>query len=189
MKKNVILLFLILAVFSGCSKEKDVNISNESMSQFQEQSPRLKVSSTSSTWHSLTQVQRNQAILVRAYQDNGVWVKKNCKEWASAVVASASGGATTLPLTDPSDWYWAASSYVEGRSALLQVAQPGELVQMKLVSGGPHTAIVYSITSSQVTFIESNWCKPATCLTVNLRTITFATFYSQVSNYTLYKIL
>ncbi len=187
MKKLIFLLFSVL-VFNGCEKDGGV-IVKEGATTISPES-RLKAT-TLVLWHDLTQTQRNQAILTRAYQNNGQFVNRNCKQWASDVVASASGNCTTLPITatDPNDWYWNAGQYVSGRSALISTAVPGEIIQMRLIPSGPHTAIVYSINSTQVTFIESNWCKPATCNTVNLRTLSFTTFYGQVSNYTIYKIL
>jgi len=188
MKKLVFLLVVVLA-FNSCQKDNEMLV-KKGVSSI---SSKSNLKSALVTWHNLTQAQRNQAILARAYQNNGQYVGLSCKDWASAVVASASGNATTLPSNAPSpnDWYWNAGQYVNGRSGLLQYAVPGEIVQMRLTTTppGPHTAIVYSITSTQVTFIECNWCKPATCYTVNMRTITFATFYGQVSNYTIYTIL
>lgn len=181
MEKLIFLLIMVLAL-NGCEKSNELVI--------EELTPKENVLK-SGDWHTLTQTQRNQAIIARAYQDNGNYVGLNCKMWASAVVSSASSNCTTLPTTaaSPNDWYWNAGQYVSGRSGLMEYAVAGEIVQMKLTSGGPHTAIVYSVISTQLTFIESNWCSPATCNIVNLRTITFATFYGQVSNYTIYKIL
>lgn len=188
MKKLIFLLFSVLA-FNSCEKDSGVIVKEDTTTISPES--RLKAA-TLVLWHDLTQTQRNQAILTRAYQNNEQYVGLNCKQWASAVVASASGNCTTLPTTatSPNDWYWNAGQYVSGRSALISTAVPGEIIQMKLAAYpyGPHTAIVYSINSTQVTFIESNWCTPE-CLIVNLRTLSFTTFYGQVSNYTIYKIL
>jgi len=182
--KKLFFILISIFLFYGCQKDNET-FKQASVSVAE---PRSKVASVVA-WHNLTQAQRNQAILTRAYQNNGQYVNMNCKQWASRVVLDASASCVTLPLTNINDWYWEASPNVSGRSGLLQYAVPGEIVQMKVISSnGPHTAIVYSITSTQVTFIESNWCKPP-CNIVNLRTLTFTTFYGQVSNYTIYKIL
>lgn len=94
MKKIVFLLIVILAL-SSCQKDNEVFVKKDLSSISSESS----LKSVLVTWHNLTQAQRNQAILTRAYQDNGQNVGLNCKQWASAVVTSASGNCTTLPTT------------------------------------------------------------------------------------------
>ena len=75
---------------------------------------------TAAQWHAMTQLQRNQLILQRAYQDNNRQVGLNCKQWVQVVVPSASAYAVTVPQTNPSpyDWYWLPGQYV------VQVSQP-----------------------------------------------------------------
>ena len=143
-------------------------------------------------WHDLTQAQRNQAILSRAYQDNGQYVGLDCKQWVKAVVAAASDNCVLFPLraNGPYDWYWNIEPYINGRLGLIQSAVPGEIIRMIIKSnGGPHVAIVAGITSTQITFIESNWCNSAACKTVSTRTMAFSVFYDQVSDYAIYRIL
>lgn len=178
MRKIVLFLSLVISLY-GCQKVDEPNDNQKNVRQ-------LKLSD----WHNRSQNERNQAIILRAYQDNGNYVAQNCKQWANTVVLSASESCMSLPTTaaPPNDWYWNANQFVEGRSGLIEYAKPGEIVQMKLTSGGPHTAIIYNLTSTHVTFIESNWCTPP-CNIVNTRTLTFSTFYGQVSNYTIYRIL
>lgn len=143
-------------------------------------------------WHDWTQQQRNQAIVNRAYDDNNAWVGESCKEWVRTVVYDASSGAVTIPSTHPDLYYWYSHAYVVGRSGLIQYAQPGEIVQMKLTSGYPHTAIVVSVSAYGVTFIESNWDatpEDETDAYVHTRYVTFADFYNQVDNYSIMYIL
>lgn len=53
-------------------------------------------------------------------------------------------------------------------SALFANARPGDFVQMRRSHGGSHSAIVYSVTSSGVTFLEAN--------TDNKNTVTLRTY-------------
>lgn len=184
MKKVVILLSIILVAFTGCEKDGPV-ILDENTSEFQVQSPQLK---SASTWHALSQAQRDQAILNRAMQNNGQYVGLNCKNWARSVVWDASTNVVWLPSTNTNDYTWASDANIGVIPSVIEVATPGNMVQMTLSSGGPHTAIIYARTYTHVTFIESNWCVPATCNTVNLRTITFSQFHSQVSNFSIYYV-
>lgn len=143
-------------------------------------------------WHDWTQQQRNQAIVDRAYEDNNDWVGVSCKEWVRTVVYDASIGTITIPATHPDLYYWYPHTYVVGRSALIQYAQPGEIVQMKLNSGYPHTAIVVSVSAYGITFIESNWDNTPENYSdayVHTRYVTFTDFYNQVENYTIMYIL
>ena len=141
-------------------------------------------------WHDWSQSTRNQAIVDRTYQDNTHNVGQNCKEWARTVVYSASGGAVTIPSTQPNLYQWYSDSNVVGRSGLIQYALPGEIVQMKLASGTEHTAIVLAVSSGQgVTFIESNWYNQSYPNYVFTRYVSFADFYNQVNSYTIYYIL
>lgn len=140
-------------------------------------------------WHEWSQIERNQAIVDRASQDNNSYVGQNCKEWARTVVYSASGGAVTIPSTHPDLYYWYPDNNVVGRSGLIQYAQPGEIIQMKLKSGIEHTAIVLAVSPSGITFIESNWYSQNWPNYVFTRYVTFTDFYNQVSAYSIYYIL
>lgn len=61
-------------------------------------------------------------------------------------------------------------------SALFANARPGDFVQMRRSHGGSHSAIVYSVTSSGVTFLEANLDNRNT---VYLRTYTWAELCSK----------
>lgn len=146
---------------------------------------------TPAQWHAMTQAQRNQQILNRAYQDNGRYVGLNCKQWVQAVVPSASAYAVTVPPTNssPNDWYWQHGPYVVQvpQPASILWAQPGWIVQMRMVavSGGfiPHTAIVVSVYGNIITFIDSNYYSSTYPLTVRVHSMTDTEFYSKVSGY------
>lgn len=137
------------------------------------------------SWHSWSQAVRNQAIVDETYQDNNTYVGESCKEWARTVVYNASSGSVTIPSTASALYYWNTNSNVVGRSGLVQYAQPGEIVQMKLNSGIEHTAIVLAVSPSGVTFIESNWGGDEY---VHTRYVTFTNFYNQVNKFTIYYI-
>lgn len=88
-------------------------------------------------------------------------------------------------------WQYDPSGQVIGMSMPLQNVSVGQIVQMRLVSGYPHTAIVYGKTSSGVVFVESNW--DSTPLVdsdayVRTRSVTYAQFYAQVSAFSVYDI-
>lgn len=83
------------------------------------------VSSVLAGWHDWSQYSRNQAILDRAYEDDGYYVGVSCKEWARDVVYDASSGAVIIPSTvDPPGWYWYYHQYVVGRSSAIECAEP-----------------------------------------------------------------
>lgn len=140
-------------------------------------------------WHDWSQITRNQAIVDRTYQDNTHYVGKNCKEWARTVVYAASGGAVTIPSTQPNLYQWYADNNVVGRSGLIQYVQPGEIIQMKLASGTEHTAIVLAVSGLGVTFIESNWYSQTYPNYVFTKYVSFTDFYNQVNSYSIYYIL
>lgn len=143
-------------------------------------------------WRSLSQAARNQAIIERAWRDNGRYVGLNCKEWVRKVVYDASKTVVNLPATLPnaSGWYFASSPYLVGMSGGIRSAQPGWIVQTnwKLRDGTttPHTLIVTARGSTGIYIIESNWCSSyAVCE----RFVSFATFESQVPRYTCYYVI
>jgi len=138
-------------------------------------------------WHDLSQSARNQAIVDEtAYWDDGDWGDQ-CKVWVQTIVNDASGISGLIP-TNNGTCYWNYGSYVVGRSAYIHTALPGEIIQMTLNGGGPHTAIVIANGPSSITFRESNWCS-GNCELVGTRTVSHSTFYSQVSCYTIYYVL
>lgn len=120
------------------------------------------------TWFGgLTQAQRNQYVLNTAYSYLGATNQCNCKEWARTVVQVASYyGDVTIPSTCPNanGWYWCLP-HQDVREILwtpyakpIYAATPGNIVQMNYgPSQGPHTAIVWSISSTNVCFIDANF--------------------------------
>lgn len=141
-------------------------------------------------WHELSQSSRNQAIINTACRDLNKKVGLSCKEWVQKVVKNASGGAVAVPQTvDPPGYYWYCSRYAVGKTGRIENAKPGEIVQMDLTNYvNPHTAIILSVSTKGVTFIECNWCDPP-CHIVSIRYVDFATFYKQVVNFSIYCIL
>ncbi|MFH1565511.1 MAG: hypothetical protein ABIC82_06805 [bacterium] len=143
-------------------------------------------------WHEWSQGVRNQAIVEATYKYLNRYVGVSCKVWVQKVVREASNGVVDVPMTvDPPGWYWYSSKYVLGRSGRIENVMPGEIVQMDLTNyKDPHTAIVLARSPYSVTFVESNWCDK-NCQIVRIRSVSFATFYSQVcgSNFTIYQIL
>lgn len=138
------------------------------------------------SWHTWTQSVRNQAIVNKTYPDNNQYVAKSCKEWVRDIVYKASSGLVTIPPTSNNLYTWIPDNNVVGRSALIQYAQPGEIVQMLLSSGIEHTAIVLAVSPTGITFIESNWGSDEV---VHTRFVTFAKFKKQVRSYSIYYIL
>lgn len=145
--------------------------------------------SSSHWWHSMTQSQRNSLIVNRAYQDLNIQVGKSCKEWIRDVVLESSGWHVTIPSNQPAPndymWYSDPTGQVVGMSMPIENVAPGHIIQMRLSSGWPHTAIVASKTSTTVTFIESNWDSTPSInsdAVVRTRTITFLQFYSKLQN-------
>lgn len=185
MKKVVILLFMGLVALFSCNKENEDVALSKDVSQSQ-----VQILKSSSSWHALSQPQRDQAILTRAYQDNGKWAGagQDCKNWARTVVLSASGNVVWLPSTNTNNYTWASDPNIGVVPSAIAVASPGNIVQMALNNGTAHTAIIYARDYTYVTFIESNWCLPATCNMVRLRKITFSQFQSQVTGYSIYYV-
>ncbi|MFH1187761.1 MAG: hypothetical protein V1688_02765 [bacterium] len=139
------------------------------------------INSAYAGWHEWSQNSRNQAILNEAYRDINKPVGLCCKDWAKRVVKNASNRLVALPATTDCYpyYYWKPSKDVLSRSGRIESAVPGEIVQMYTIYNHPHTAIVYGISKSGVTFIESNWCSN-NCQIVKTRYIDFAAFYKQV---------
>lgn len=137
-------------------------------------------------WHDLTQDQRNQAIVNRAFNDLYTY-QGSCKVWAQNVVWSASSNAVWLPTTiDPPGCFWNYSSYVISVSTNIRYVLPGQILQMHLKSGNIHTAIVSGVYSNGVVFIESNWFGDGY---VNLRYVSFTDFENQVGCFSVNYVL
>lgn len=142
-------------------------------------------------WETWTQSERNRRIIDWA----GFYVGQyggQCKTWIQlTVVPNASQGHVMLPQNNPApyDYYWQYDPHQHAISMSMPIesAQPGNVVQMHLRStNGPHTAIVWSIDSLGVVFIESNYNYDGM---VRIRPkISFAAFKGQVTGYTVYSI-
>ena len=143
-------------------------------------------------WEGWSQAERNRRILDYAWQDLGKNVGLNCKQWVqSKVLPLASQQHVVLPANSSPDYTWADDPHQHAipMSMPIESAQPGNLVQMHLKSTNqPHTAIVYAINSSAVTFIESNWFQDSSPNTVHVRTIGISDFKASVTGYTVYPI-
>lgn len=156
--------------------------------------PRPADADGTSWWQTLSQSQRNQEIVNRAWQEIGKYYSPpdgECKEWARAVVKYASVKHVNLPSNSPApnDWYWQydPSGHTSGQCMYIAYAGAGQIVQMKYSSNGrPHTAIVVANNGSRITFIASN--DPYGSYTVSQREWTFADFHSKMSAYAVYTI-
>ena len=151
--------------------------------------------SSSLPWHLKTQFARNVAITSVASGYIGQWTGKSCKNWVRDTIISASGSHVVIPpnLDAPYDYMWQydSSGHTSGTNMPIANVLPGYVVQMHLTSGWPHTAIVLGVTSSTITFIESNWDSTPgidSDAYVRTRSITHAQFYSGVTSYSVYVI-
>jgi len=187
----------LLSLMTGCGQEEQsVTAPLESMDLGEPDAPAFEEQAEKATaaqkawWRGLSQATRNQAIIERAWRDNGRYVGLNCKEWARVVVYDASRSVVNLPATMPnaSGWYFAPSPYLRSLSGI-RAAFPGCVVQTnwKLANGSitPHTLIVTSSGPSGIGVIECNW----TPLTVTTRFISFTEFERQALRYTCYYVI
>ncbi|MEY3784419.1 MAG: hypothetical protein RLZZ230_741 [Candidatus Parcubacteria bacterium] len=120
------------------------------------------VCASAQTWSTMSQAQKNIAILSYAMTFTNGTYGGQCKVWVNNVVKGVSG--KTLPATaaSPYDYKWLVSSNVIKRTiAHSGLMAAGDIVQMKLLSNGiPHTAIVigvYQGAPGEISFIDSNW--------------------------------
>ena len=143
----------------------------------------------------MTQAGRNTAILAVANTYNGRVLNPNpqCNGWVAQVVLSASsanGTPMALPKTLSDGWEWEYSPFVFDRKSIgvtPQQFQPGNIVQMRLKNGTPHTAIVKSISSSGITWLEENYVAGTV---TNTRFTKFSDFPNEVpsNNYSVYEV-
>ena len=147
------------------------------------------VQASAQSWASLTQAQRNQAIVNEANSWSDGTQGGQCKVWVQNVVWAASGATVWLP-TNADNCTWNYSVHVVGRCALLGSVSAGEIIQMQLSSvngGGPHTFIITANNGSSITVKESNWCS-GNCEKVDTRTLTYQQFYDMVGCYSVYYV-
>lgn len=105
-----------------------------------------------------TQAWRVNAIINRAYQDNGRYVAIECKPWVSRVVLAATG-ITVPPTTDSGNgWKWLYSPYFDVVPGGISAARRGDIVQMNITKDSPHTFIVVNVyANGTMDVIESNY--------------------------------
>lgn len=189
MKKFYFVLFAVsLVTLLGCETERTNQpaLGPNSYSERTQENGALD-----SWWSNLTQAQRNSAIASRAAQDVGRTPSpaRNCKTWAQQnVVPQASGGYALLPSTLSSNWQWGSNSNIRLVCANMcppAGAQRGHWVQMRLSSGGPHTAMVESWNSSGITLVHCNWNLDGR---VTRDTWTWSQWYSRVSQFSVYEV-
>jgi hypothetical protein len=143
-------------------------------------------------WSSLTQQQRNQAVVSRAVQQVGQVTGQQCKEWVRSVVSGASSGSVLLPPNQSNGWQWHTSAHVRllGHNVCPANLAPGHVVQMVQASGLPHTAIVQSVGYSGMTWLDANWVNYNHPVgTVASHAITWAQFYGFAAHYSFYEII
>jgi len=125
-----------------------------------------------------TCVYYNSRIYIRGYADNGKYVGLNCKEWARVVVRDATGKNIPSTSYNGYGWYWNWSPNVVAWRGPVDMALPGQILQMWW--GGhykPHTAIVLGQTSNGMYWIDSNWYWDKT---VRIHWVSYSYFYSRV---------
>ena len=170
----VIFVSLLMCSMVGCG-EPDDNVEEETSEEQgaaatrEEQGAAATLSPAS--WHELEQSERIQKILTVALNDYGDNVGLSCKKWVQDVIRRASDGHVKVPLNTKKGDSWQPDP--EGhviryrhndRPALLNTS-PGDIVQIQwkqgLSSSNPdyniHTAIIFSVSSKGVIFIESNY--------------------------------
>jgi len=149
------------------------------------------------SWHSMTQAQRNEKIIARANVDDNHYVyPKECKGWVQDVVYSASGNTVWLPNTTSLLYTWCSdpSVYSVPKPFRVEWAQRGWIIQMRWQNVGdkkiyPHTIIIENVYSTYMDIIDCNLFAP---YTVKHRTMTFDYFYQHLTgqyDYTLYYVL
>jgi len=145
------------------------------------------------SWHGLSQGERNIRIMVCAMGDLGDNVNLECKEWVRDVVRRASGGKVIIPSTKPNQYQWYSHPHVQSysRGCPPPGVAPGRVIQMvwhnqSNSNVSPHTAIVTNVTNTGMTWVESNWSGDRT---VRIRNVSYLEFQRCVGNeYTLYRI-
>lgn len=185
-RKSLFGIAIIALFLTSCGVEEDSTLNQKTFA--------------ATTWFgNLTQAQRNQYIINKAWQHYGDYVGLNCKEWARRVVKEASYYQANIPSTCPNmyGWYWCDSGEDDVRHiSFVPYAYPiyaavqGNIVQLNTLSGTPHTAIVSAkyIGSGWLELIESNWSPPYQ-ERVSSRWITLSNFISNYPNHTVYEVI
>lgn len=180
-------------VVAGCSSWDDGSLSPTVPIDSVQTQPRQEGENHLDTWwNSLSQAQRNQLIVSRGLQQLGQVTGQNCKEWVRTVVNNASVGAVLLPSTRPNGWQWYGNVHVRlvAQNACPANLQSGQIVQMRLTSGLPHTAIIYSCSSWGMTWLDANWVNYNNPVgQVALHSLSWSQFYAQATNFSFYEII
>ena len=115
----------------------------------------------------------------------------NCKEWVRDRIREASGGTVIIPATITSGYWedarWEYNQYCVGTSFCFTNFgwfSSGEVVQMRLKSGGPHTAIVEWVMPDKIGFVDANWKAGK----VYRHSMTVKQFHDKVECFTKYTI-
>lgn len=115
----------------------------------------------------LTETRINQLILSKAASQNGRNTGLQCKPWVNDVVLSSTG--ISLPEMNTS-YKWAPSTFTrivwQFSPAAYCITRfptyllPGQIIQIKwrssYMSGGPHTIIIASVSSTSISYWECN---------------------------------
>lgn len=166
-RRIVSLLFIVTIFFFGCSDSPN---GPEEHGGGEE------------SWSDKSDEERNELILTEARKlvTNPPTEGGQCKTWIQKVVDRASGQTNHLPLNyiKAGDTYskakWYSSSKVDSVSggayqtpsdSLLSKIKPGNIIQFRLLGNhnnsnettGLHTALIESVDSLSMTWIDSNW--------------------------------
>lgn len=194
MKKFFIFLLIMSSFLVGCNKNDDIssidsNLTKITNSIVSDSAKSTMFKSPESDWNSLTQTQKDDKIINRAYADLGGYGGQ-CKVWVKNVVYSASGTWVSVPATQPSpnDYLWYPIRNIVKRNLTIRNVDRGDMIQMKFLgSGGPHTAIIVSRNSTGIVWINSNFT-PAFQGIVSVDNISFTYFDSKFGNqYSVYR--
>ena len=144
-------------------------------------------------WTGLTIQQKKTAIINNALSYAIGSFGGECKVWVQNVVYAASNHVL-LPQNNPApyDYYWQTDYHYHvapqwGRT--IENVERGDMVQMHLTNGYPHTIIILynDVVSGTIKFRESN--VPLGSGKVNERIQTYAQFKAAVTGYTIYWIM
>lgn len=143
-------------------------------------------------WHQqMSQTQRNRAIVDRAEQQANTCYNLSCKDWVRMIVRSASSNVVNIP-SNASDYQWGSSPDVIAYPVYPTSGfKAGMIIQMRWENQSkpgvyPHTAIIKSVSSSSMKWLDCNWKGDGQAL---VHTVTFSDFRTAVGNfYTVYEI-
>lgn len=154
-------------------------------------------------WSCMTDQQRNDLILNRARSEIGINYANTsygtCKKWAIKAVQDVGGPMLPFNFTNSSAdptyynarWYdsqhiviWQGAYYCPA-SFMYHGIVPGNIVQMRLGTSGIHTAIIESVSSTSMTWIDCNWQFDSV---VRRHTVSLSWWAGSVTAWTVYQI-